>query len=54
MRNLHGNHLKKLDLKNRNGKIIMFSVMVNHFNSPAGEIRKGIDEIVNKIQEKLE
>ena len=36
--------------ENRKGKIIMFSIMVNHFNSSAGEIRKGIDEIVNKIQ----
>tara|TARA_B100000963_G_scaffold8671_1_gene6766 strand:- start:39636 stop:40892 length:1257 start_codon:yes stop_codon:yes gene_type:complete len=40
--------------ENRKGKIIMFSVMVNHFNSPAVEIRNGIVEIVNKIQEKLE
>ena len=40
--------------ENRKGKIIMFSIMVNHFNSSAGQIRKGIDEIVNKIQEKLE
>ena len=40
--------------ENRKGKIIMFSIMVNHFNSSTGEIRKGIDEIVNKIQEKLE
>jgi len=40
--------------ENRKGKIIMFSVMVNHFNSSAVEIRNGIAEIVNKIQEKLE
>ena len=39
--------------ENSKGKIIMFSVMVNHFNSSAGEIRNGIAEILNKIQEKL-
>ena len=32
----------------------MFSVMVNHFNSSTNEIRKGITEIINKIQEKLD
>ena len=31
----------------------MFSIMVNHFNSSTTEIRKGITEIVNKIQEKI-
>lgn len=40
--------------ENSKGKIIMFSVMVNHFNSPAGEIRNGIAEIVKKIQKKLD
>ena len=40
--------------ENSKGKLIMFSVMVNHFNSSAVEIRNGIAEIVNKIQEKLE
>ena len=39
--------------ENRKGNIIMFSVMVNHFNLSAVEIRNGIAEIVNKIQKKL-
>ena len=39
--------------ENRKGKIIMFSVMVNHFTTSTDEIRSGIAEIIKKIQKKL-
>ena len=40
--------------ENSKGKIIMFSVMVNHFSFSSNKIRKGIAEIINKIQKKLD
>ena len=39
--------------ENRKSKIIMFSVMVNHFSTSTDEIRSGIAEIIKKIQKKL-
>ena len=51
---LRNNHNLSGFFKNKKGEILMFSVMVNHFNSTITEIRNGITEIINKIQKKLD
>ena len=50
---LRNNHNLSGFFKTGKGEILMFSVMVNHFNSSTTEVRNGITEIVNKIQKKL-
>ena len=35
------------------GPIYVFSIMVNHFTSPTNEVRKGISELLLRLQKKL-
>ena len=51
---LRNNHNLSGFFKTTKGEILMFSVMVNHFNSSTTEIRNGITEIINKIRRKLD
>ena len=50
---LRNNHNLSGFFKTKKGKILMFSVMVNHFNYSTIEIRSGITNILNKIQKKF-
>ena len=51
---LRNNHNLSGFYKTKKGEIVMFSVMVNHFNFSINEIRNGINEIFNKILKKLD
>ena len=50
---LRNNHNLSGFFKTKKGEILMFSVMVNHFNYSTNEIRSGITKILNKIQKKF-
>ena len=51
---LRNNHNLSGFFKTSKGEILMFSIMVNHFNSSTIEVRKGITEIISKIKKKLD
>ena len=51
---LRNNHNLSGYFKTTKEEILIFSVMVNHFNSSTTEIRNGIAELINKIKRKLD
>ena len=51
---LRNNHNLSGFFKTTKGEILVFSFMVNHFNSSTTEIRNGMTEIIKKIKKKLD
>jgi len=50
---LRHNHNLSGYLITKRGKILVFSVMVNHFTSPTSEIRSGIGKVLSWLQRKV-
>ena len=50
---LRHNHNLSGYLINNKGKLLVFSIMVNHFTAPDSEVKKGIGELLLWIQKKL-
>jgi D-alanyl-D-alanine carboxypeptidase/D-alanyl-D-alanine-endopeptidase (penicillin-binding protein 4) len=50
---LRHNHNLSGYLITKRGKILVFSLMVNHFTSPTSEVRAAIGELLNWLQRKV-